>query len=258
MLVAIALLTIRALSQVPTSPTLPAGEGHLSFQVATIKPSKPDELMTIQIRGRRFATTAATLTDVLKYCYGIHSSQVVGGPDWIRKEKFDILAEPNDEVRPSSEEMKAMVRELLANRFHLAFRRAKKELPVYAIMIAKNGPRLITETKDSHGFPSVSYSSGWLTARNSTIDDLAIFLQRYVTDRPVVNQTTIAGKYNIELHWTTDDLSLNGSVSKTKNEDHSWPVFFTAIQEQLGLKLKAVKAPAEVLLIKDVAMPTEN
>src|SRR5215469_3153792 len=90
-----------------------APNASLTFAVATIKPSAPDAAALTQIRGNRFATTGTTFVDVFKYAYNVHPDQVVGGPTWLRTKKFDILADPETEKRPSSDQMKAMVQQLL-------------------------------------------------------------------------------------------------------------------------------------------------
>ena len=233
----------------PQSPQAAVKPSHLpTFQVATIKPSRPGESMTIQIRGHRFATTDCSFFDILKYAYGLHASQIVDGPEWLKTERFDILADPETESRPTSDEMKRMVRDLLADRFQFVFHRDKRDLPVYAIVVAKNGAKLTKSTRDPNGIPAVSYTPGWLNAGDATMPDFASFLQRYVTDRPVVDQTGIPGKYDLSLHWTPDE-SEHGGV---------FPGLYTAIQEQLGLKLEAVKAPVEVFVVDHVERPSAD
>jgi uncharacterized protein (TIGR03435 family) len=237
--------------QRPSSATVPTASP--TFQVATIKPSKPGELLRIQIQGRRFATTGSSVVDVLKYAYGVHASQIVDGPAWLGTEKFDLLADPDTESRPSSDEMKRMVQELVADRFHLSFHRAKRELPVYAIVVGKTDPKLTKSTRDPNGIPAAAFSPlGKLSVGNATMTDLATFMQRYVTDRPVVDKTGIPGKYDLNLVWTPDDKATS------TDDPNAPPGLFTAIQEQLGLKLEAVKAQVDVLVVDHVEQPSEN
>jgi uncharacterized protein (TIGR03435 family) len=257
LLVAAASLGLPACAQTPPTPS-PRDAQILAFQVATVKPARPDEATTVQIRGQRFATTGTTLIDMLKYAYGIHASQVVGGPQWMGTEKFDVLADPEAETRPSSDQMKRMVQALVAYRFQLVFHRATRDLPVYAIALAKNGPRLTASARDTSGIPVVSYTPGWLTVGNATMADFATFMQRYATDRPVVDRTGVAGKYDLTLRWMPDELQANGTATRRKDEANPLPGLFTAIQEQLGLKLEPVKAPIDVFDIDHVEMPSEN
>jgi uncharacterized protein (TIGR03435 family) len=247
-----------ALAERQSLPNATAQAAMPAFQVATIKPSKPDQLLSIQIQGRRFATMGTTLIDVLKYAYGVHANQIVDGPAWLGTEKFDLLADPDSETRPSSDEMKKMVQQLVADRFHLSFHRAKRELPAYAIVAAKSGPKLTKSTRDPNGIPAGAFSpSGKLSVGNATIADLGTFLQRYVTDRPVVDQTGITGKYDLNLAWTPDESRINGSGHATE-DSNAQPGLFTAIQEQLGLKLEAAKLPVDVFVIDHVEQPSEN
>ncbi len=229
-----------------------------AFQVATIKPAKPDEQLSIQIQGRRFATAGTSLIDILKYAYGVHASQIVDGPAWLGTEKFDLLAAPDSETRPSSGEMKKMVQQLIADRFHLRFHPATRELSAYAIVAGKGVPKLTKSTKDPNGIPAGAFSpSGKLSVGNATMADLATFLQRYVTDRPVVDRTGITGKYDLTLTWAANESQFGGGGHATEGSG-ALPGLFTAIQEQLGLKLQAVKAPIEVLVIDYVEQPSEN
>jgi uncharacterized protein (TIGR03435 family) len=237
--------------QIQPSATIPAPVP--TFQVATIKPSKPDEWLKIQIQGRRFATTGSSLVDILKYAYGIHASQIVDGPAWLSTEKFDLLADPDKESRPTSDEMKKMVQELVSDRFHLSFHRARRELPVYAIVVGKTAPKLTKSTKDPSGNPWVAFSpSGSFSVGNASMADLATFMQRYAMDRPVVDKTGIPGKYDLSLVWTPDD-----KVAST-DDPNAPPGLFTAIQEQLGLKLEATRAQVDVFIIDHVEQPSEN
>jgi uncharacterized protein (TIGR03435 family) len=131
---------------------------QLTFAVATIKPSPPDAVSLVQIRGNRFATEGTTFVDVFKYAYNVHPDQVVGGPEWLRTQKFDILADPETEKRPSSDQMKAMVQQLLMERFHLAMHQEQTILPVYALVKTADTPKLTKSTADPNGIPAVAYN----------------------------------------------------------------------------------------------------
>jgi uncharacterized protein (TIGR03435 family) len=239
-------------SSVWATPQNPAGAPLSStgpaFQVATIKPSKPDAGLEIQIQGRRFATTGTSLVDILKYAYGLHSAQILGGPDWLRSEKFDVMADPSTETRPPSDQIKLMVQGLLAERFSLSFHREKRELPVYAIVVAKGGPKLTKSTREPGSIPAVSFSpTGRFAAANASVADIATFLQRYVLDKPVVDQTGLSGRFDVNVRWEPDE-----AVESTL------PGFYTAVQEQLGLKLMPVKTAIDVFVVDNVEQPSAN
>jgi uncharacterized protein (TIGR03435 family) len=233
-----------------------AVEAPPAFAVATIKPSAPDAVAVTQIRGNRFFTEGTTFVDVFKYAYSVHPDQVVGGPNWLRTKKFDILADPETEKRPSSDQIKAMVQQLLVERFHLTMHREQKMLSVYALMKSADVPRLKKSTADPSGIPTVGYSGhGDLGAGNATMVNFATFLQRFAVDRPVVDRTGIAGHYDLVLQWTPDGL---GNDAKAADAQADAPDLFTAMKEQLGLKLQPMRANADVFVIDHVEQPLEN
>jgi len=237
--------------QVPKAP--------LTFAVATIKPSAPDAMVLTQIRGNRFVTEGTTFVDVFKYAYNVQPDQVVGGPAWLRTKKFDILADPETEKRPSSDQMKALVQQLLVERFHLVMHREQKILPVYALIKTTDTPKLTKTTADPSGIPTVGYSpSGELEAGNSTMANFATFLQRFVLDRPAVDQTGIPGRFDLVLRWTPDNFRADGKPSDSHEDASAPPGLFTAMKEQLGLKLQPTKAATEVFFIDQVQQPSEN
>jgi uncharacterized protein (TIGR03435 family) len=224
-----------------------------SFQVATIKPSAPDTAKGTQIRGNRFATTGTTPLDLFVYAYNIHGSQLICGPDWLRTSKFDVMAVPEGDQRPTSPEMKAMVQLLLTDRFHLVLHHETRELSVYAIVRANKEPVLKVSEGNAMNIPTGGFTPpGSLFVYNATLTNFAAFLQRFSTgdiDRPVVDQTAIPGHFDFELHYTPGNAPPDATAK---------PGIFTAMQEQLGLKLKLTKAPVDVLIIDSASLPTPD
>jgi uncharacterized protein (TIGR03435 family) len=236
-----------------------APESPHTFAVATIKPSKPDATVLTQIRGNRFVTEGTTFVDVFKYAYNVNPDLVVGGPGWLRTEKFDILADPETEKRPSSDQMKAMVQQFLEERFHLVMHHEQKILSVYALVKTADTPKLTKSTADPSGIPVVGYNpSGELQVGNATMANFATFLQRFVLDRPAVDQTGIAGHFDLVLRWTPDNLRAGGKLSDSQEDPSAPPSLFTAMKEQLGLKLQPTKAATDVFMIDRVEQPSEN
>jgi uncharacterized protein (TIGR03435 family) len=235
-----------------------------TFEVATIKPSKPDQPgKAFLIRGRRFRTINTTLCDLISFSYEVHANQIIGAPAWAEADKYDLDAEPDGEGAPSDKQWKGMVRKLIADRFKLAFHRDKKELSVYVLSVAKTGPKLTKSEGDPNGLPSQGFRAlGALTVRNATMGDFSSFiLQGAVLDRPVLNQTGIVGRWDFTLNWTPDDSQFHGmgvKIPPPTDNASAPPNLYTAIQEQIGLKLDATKAPAEVLVIDHVEKPSEN
>jgi uncharacterized protein (TIGR03435 family) len=239
----IGVLTASALGQSPTSAPTESSTGAHRFQVATIKPSRADESRTVQIQGNRFATTDTSVVDLLKYAYGLHEQEIAGGPEWLKTQNFDLVGDPETQIRPTSDEFKKMVQALLTERFHLTAHYETRDLSVFAIVPAKGGPKLNKSARPPDGIPGVSYRPGQLAAANATIADLATFLQRFVTDRPVFDRSGITGKYDLTLRWTPDEMQAEGG----HQGNDSLPGLYTAIQEQLGLKLQDESAQPRCL-----------
>jgi bla regulator protein blaR1 len=177
-------------------------------------------------------------------------------------DKFDLAAQPDGEGQPNDKQWKTMIQKLLTDRFQLAFHREKKELSVYAITVGKTGPKLTKSEGDPNGLPGLFFRGlGVLPARNATMADFAGVMQAAVLDRPVIDHTGLAGRYDFTLTWTPDEFQFGGLGMKpptASNDSATAPDLFTAMQQQLGLKLEATKAPAEILVIDRVEKPSEN
>jgi uncharacterized protein (TIGR03435 family) len=246
----------------PPRPKPMAADAKPVFEVATIKLSKPGAPgKAFRMNGRQFTTLNTTFNDIITFAYGIHVRQVTGGPAWFETEKYDLLGTPDVEGQPNHDQLAGMVQKLLADRFQLKFHRDKKELSVYAIVVAKDGTKLTKSQSDST-LPSLFFRGlGNLPARNATMADLARLMQSAVLDKPVIDQTGLSGRYDFTLKWTPDEFQFAGlgvrPPAPTDSADAP-PDLFTAMQQQLGLKLEPTKAPAEVLVIDHVEKPSEN
>ncbi len=233
-----------------------------SFDVATIKPTKPDEQRTMLIfDGHNFKTVNRPLSFLIAFSYGVHTKQIVGAPEWYDSEKFDITAVPDTPGVPSVPQLRSMVRKLLTDRFKLTFHHDKRDLSVYVLSVAKTGPRM-EKNPDPDGLPGYGFRGlGKLHVQKSTMAEYAQMMQESVLDRPVIDQTGLAGRWNFDLKWTPDDSQFGGMGAKvpppTDAADQP-PALFTAIQEQIGLKLEPTKAPTDVLVIDHVEKPSEN
>jgi bla regulator protein blaR1 len=255
--------TAWAIPAPPAPPKPMAPDASPVFEVATIKPSDPDRPgKAFTVRGRQFATINTTLGDIITFAYGIHAKQITGGPAWLETEKYDLSAQPDGEGQPNERQWKTMLQKLLADRFKLAFHRDKKELSVYAITVGKNGPKLTKSEGNPNGLPGLFFRGlGNLPVTNATMADFAGVMQGAVLDRPVVDQTGLSGRWDFTLKWTPDEFqfgALGVRVPPPTNAADAPPDLFTAVQEQLGLKLDSTKAPAEVFVIDRVEKPSEN
>jgi len=233
-----------------------------TFEVATIKPSNPDRPgKGIRVNGRNFSTLNTTLLDLITFAYGVHVRQIVGAPTWMDSDKFDLAAEPDGEGLPNDRQVKLMMQKLIAERFQLKFHRDKKDLSIFALTVAKSGPKLTKNETDPNGLPGLGFRGlGALFCRNASMADLAQLFQGAVLDRPVVDQTSLPGRYDFALNWTPDEFQFTsfGPRPPTPPEKATNPDLFTAIQQQLGLKLEATKGPAEILVIDHVEKPSAN
>jgi uncharacterized protein (TIGR03435 family) len=155
----------------------------------------------------------------------------------------------------------AMLQKLLTDRFKLTFHREKKEFAIYALTIAGKGSKLTVGKPDPspEGAPplvfALSPTGARLAARDASMGDFAWVMQRSALDRPVVDRTGLSGRYDFDLEWSPDETQFDGNVPP-RNPDE--PDLFTAMQQQLGLRLEAMKGPIDALVIDQVQRPSEN
>jgi bla regulator protein BlaR1 len=232
-----------------------AADASPAFLVATIKPSDPDSASRgwgFPTEGRHVSAVNATVENIMEVAYGIHTKQIVGAPVWLSKDRYNINGIPDVAGVPDFIQKREMYQKLLADRFHLVFHRETREMPIYAITIAKGGPILTpANPNETHINTGNSGGGGQRTLKftNISMSDFSLNMNFY-EDRPVIDQTSLPGRYDFTLRWT-DDLSR-------ENETGAPPSLFTAIREQLGLRVNAVKGPAEVFVIDSVERPSVN
>jgi uncharacterized protein (TIGR03435 family) len=225
------------------------------LEVATIKPTDPSMTRDgINLRGRQFVVENKTVEFLLTAAYGLQAKQVVGAPGWYSSDKYDVAGTPDVEGQPSLKQMQAMLKKLLADRFGLVVHWDKKEMNVYAIQVAKTGPKIAKSLGDPNSLPSQN-GNGNANGRvdrysNVAMKDFAFILQFFL-DKPVVDQTGLSGKFDFVLKWTPNDATVTDATTAS-------PGIFTAMPEELGLKLESVRAPADVLVIDKLERPSEN
>jgi len=178
--------------------------------------------------------------------FGVTPSQVSGLPQWAQTTRYDVSAKPDGDKPLDGEAFRVALQQLLKDRLHLAFHRESKLTEGYRLVVAKGGPKLMP----SHGgFPGrTEVDRDGTYAYNVTLHDFATSLDSFVGGYPVVDQTGIKGKFKINLKFAT-----------TESEDSPLPSVFTAVQEQLGLKLERAKVPLDIIVIDHIDRePTEN
>jgi uncharacterized protein (TIGR03435 family) len=240
-----------------------AADANPSFDVATIKPTEPGkEGKGFGVNGRNFKTFNTSLDDLIEFAYDVHAKQIIGGPDWLDKDKYDLAAVPDKEGTPSYEQWKGMLQKLLAERFKLTFHHDKKEMSVYVLTVEKSGPKNVTKSESTApGFsiPIRPAPGGiMMSVRNGTMTNFATFgLQGGVLDRPVLDKTGLTDRFDFSFTWLPDDSQFGGRMHIPTPENPA-PGLFTAIQEQLGMRLEAMRAPADVMVIDHVEKPSGN
>ncbi len=249
---------------IPEPPKPMAADAKPKFDVVTVKPSdpnKPGKLFTI--RGRHVVTINTNMNDLVSLAYGIQVKQLINAPDWFGTEKFDIDGVPDVEGQPNGEQFKMLFQSVLTDRFKLTFHHDQRELSVYVLTVGKGGPKL-TESTSPASNPGAFFFRGLgdLTVANFTMKDFCGGMQGSVMDKPVVDHTGLTGRYDFKLKWTPDESQFSAfgaHIQPPATEDpNAPPSLYTAIQEQLGLKLDAARAPADVLVIDHVERPSAN
>lgn len=254
--------TARSAAAESTAPQGP------TFEVASIKPNKTgSRMVTIgPPRGGRFEASNISLKALMRFAYHVGDFQISGGPGWAGSERFDLEAEA--EGNPDRARLQAMMRALLADRFHLAVRSQTRELPVYALTVSGAGSELKPDpcpgapTPES-GCGQLHVSArGQITGKSAPLSSLAGLLSSMLS-RPVLDQTGRPGEYDFDLRWTPDTYSPPGAGAPPEERlapspDPNGPTIFTALQEQLGLKLESRKGPVEMLVIEHADRPSAN
>jgi uncharacterized protein (TIGR03435 family) len=228
----------------------------LVFDVATVKPNNSGSgSSSTESTNGLLRITNQSLLRMIQYAYNVRDFQISGGPAWVPSDRYDVTARPEGSVR--DQQMKQMLQSLLAERFQLQFHRQTQEGPIYALLIGKNGPKLqpVTES-DNSGISSNSTAvKTTMKATHVTMDELAASLGNRV-GRPVIDKTGLIGKFDFELSWAADLTLATGTPDPVA--DASGPSIFTALQQQLGLRLDSQKGPIEMLVIDHAEKPTEN
>jgi uncharacterized protein (TIGR03435 family) len=202
----------------------------------------------IAISGNH-ATITGTVSRLLMEAYGVLDYQILGAPDWARSldAHYTIVAKVEGDAEPSRALVKEMLQTLLAERFQLRLHRETQPRQILALVVGKDGVKMKESSPEAAS--GVRYKSGDMTGSKLNMAYLAVFLSIQMK-QPVVDKTELKGLYDFTLRWTPDEAS-------TPADEHA-PSIYTAVQEQLGLRLVSQKGDMEVLVIDHVEKPTEN
>ncbi len=269
------------LAQAPQSQERPA------FEVASIKPAKSGTpfvgIRSVPGSGR-FTASNVSIRMLITMAYKLQPFQLEGGPAWLASDRYDIEATPertgNDDPAKQQhvdfeqqfEQQRLRLQSLLEDRFQLKFHRETKELPVYALVVAKGGPKLQPSEQKGDRRPMMRMGRGRFESNGVTLAQLADMLSMD-RGRKVIDRTGLTGNYDIKLDYTPDQSQGGPGFGGPPGggpgpgpeggmgpppPDPNGPSIFTALQEQLGLKLESQKGPVEIIVIDHVEKPSEN
>ena len=254
----------------------------LAFDVASIKLNKTGDRASRAVvqPGGRFVNTNVTLLQLIQTSYRMATAQIIGGPDWIKTEHYDIVAKGPDGATPAQRD--AMFQNLVAERFGVTFHHETRELPAANLVMARKdgklGPRLLPATEaDSDcsvrarpdyskpgftalppcnaGFSTLPNGNGQFDARGITMERLATELLGFHIAPFIFDKTNLEGVFNIDrVEYRPSNLSAGPSANASVDA----PTILTALQDQLGLKVEMIKGPADVIVIDHAEHPTEN
>ena len=244
----------------PPPPKMMPPDADPAFEVASVKLSSPGERGGgFHVQGRQFTATNLSLRNLILFAYGISPRQLVGAPDWIDKDRYDVLGKPDVEGQPNRKQTQTLIQKLLADRFSLKFHREQRELSVYEIVVGKTGAKLTAAEGDPKTDALMFFNGpAKFNAKNATMADFAGFLQAGVLDRPVSDQTGLSGRYDFGLLWRPDVPLGAGNNPPPPSDNDGLPDIYTAIQQQLGLRLEPTKRLTEVIAIDHLEKPSEN
>ena len=242
-----------AFAQAPTRP---------SFEVASIKPGDPNSHKVAMQRrpGGGFSTTNASLQMLIGLAYGVRDHQIAGGPNWLDSAKFNIDAKPAGSSASEPTDIRLMLRSLLKDRFRLTVHSETRQEQVYELAVSRGGSRLREAAATLHADrQGLTMDRGHLTGMAAPMSQLASVLSGQL-ERSVIDRTGLTGKYDFNLEWTpaNPETGPADQTGEPPSTDSSRPSIFTALQEQLGLKLQSTRGPVEIVVVDHVEKPDAN
>lgn len=247
-----------------------------SFDVATIKPNAENDMrIMFRMTPGGFHVTGASLRMLIGQAYGVRDFQITGGPAWMATDRYDINAKAEGlPERTPPGFLQPYIQSLLEERFQLKVHKESKEMPIYVLLPGKGSHKLKaaeTPAGEGPGGPGgprggmIRMGRGQASMKSATMASLAQLLSQQL-GRTVVDKTGIAGNFDIELQWTPEPGQgvgpFGGAMPPPPDAvapvDSNGPTIFTAIQEQLGLKLDSAKGPVDIIVVDSASKPTEN
>jgi len=256
------------------------GFAQLTFEVASIKPANPDTpgSMIQFMPGGGLRMTGVPLRAMITFAYDVRDFQISGGPGWVGTERFDVMARAehaapsdspddfakmtDDQRKTARDQMAERLRALLADRFQLEVHKETKDQPIYALVVSKNGAKLKEANAAVGARQGMSMNRGRMEGFAAPMEMLSNILSNTM-GRPVVDKTGLTGKYEFVLEWTPEagaDARAQGFGDGITEPAPApgGPSIFTALQEQLGLRLESQKGPVPNIVIDRAEKPSEN
>lgn len=241
------------------------GQAPPAFEVASVKPQPWTGQGGVYVRvgGNTLNAEHVSLNELVSFAYNLRDSQLSGGPTWADRshatltdaELYQVIAKASDDPPPPTEVFRQMLQTLLAERFQLKVHHVQKDLPVYNLVVNKGGPKFKESPADAK-FSSVSSSKGQfgiqMTTTKMTMQQLADMLSGHYAGRPVFDKTGLAASYDFTLGFVVENVAAATDAAA------DGPSLFTAVQEQLGLRLELAMAPFDVVVIDHAERPSEN
>ena len=238
-----------------------APDAKPDVEVATIKPTQPGNVQTaFGMQGGTLVIKGLTVGFLMSFAYDLSARQIAGKPGWMDTDKWDIEAKPDTPGMPNESQVRVILQKVFTERFGLQVHEEKRKVAAYVLIVSKNGTKM-TKAADASLSPSLLlYPRGVFIAKNATIADLVRQLQDHILGQPTVDKTGLEGRWDFTLRWMPDEMQFTDlSVPVPRSEfDANAPPLFTAIQQQLGLKLEAQKADVPVLVVDHVDHPSPN
>lgn len=246
---------------------------NLEYEVASFKVNKEGSASSSWSNGGDALTVRnVSLLNMVINAYGVKPFQVSGAPSWLDSERYDVDAKMDEATadtlkklpqKERAEAVRLMMQKLFEQRLNLAVRHDTKELPVYFLVIGKNGAKLREMKPDEKGGSTHTSSRGGIFTMNAQGVQLANLVGVLSNNlgRIVIDKTGLTDRYDFDLNWTSDEHVVQmptGGDGAAPASDASGPSIVTAIQEQLGLKLESGKGPVEIIVIERVERPSDN
>jgi uncharacterized protein (TIGR03435 family) len=265
---------------VGAAAAIPTAQDAARFDVASIKPNTSglNQMSMSTLPSGRFVARGVPLRDLIGYAYGdtdpflpLPNNRIIGSPVWADAERFDIDAVVStDGTSPEISRVLLMLRTLLTERFHMVAHHERRELPVYVLTVAQPdgalGPQLRRSSEGCTVPPAkrtgaascgMQRRRGYIEARGMTLDSILLQGLNANLDRMVINNTGPMGEFDWTLEWGAETRP-DSDDARVAQLGQTGPSIFTAMQEQLGLKLEPSRGPVEVLVIQSVERPTPN